>query len=122
MPYCYSCGKKISKAAEFCPSCGTKMSVSKSIEKKGNDTLRCILILLGLGGLAVGLFLLVGGLIAVIMNPFIEDATPGGHVWAIGYLVWLIFYPTGLINSCFLVGITCFVVGIGAFVLEEIVS
>ena len=98
----------------------TSANTVDNSKNKRNDTLEGILTLLFLGGIAVGIFLLVGGLIAAIMNPIIASTSSGGHVWAIGYLIWLIFYPTGLIRSCFLIGAISIVVGIGSyFFLDE---
>lgn len=118
MSYCYKCGKEVNKTVGFCPNCGANMSIAKSAKKKKNGALGGILALLALGGIIVGAFLLIGGLIAALMNPAIESSS-GGRVWAIGYLVWSIFYPTGLIDSCFLVGIISLGVGIGSMILSD---
>lgn len=119
MPYCYKCGKEVNKTTNFCPKCGANMSIAKSPKKAKNNVLGGLFALLAFGGIIIGLFLLVGGLVASLMNPAVEKASAGGRVWAIGYLIWSIFYPTGLINSCFPVGIICLGVGIGSFVLSE---
>ena len=119
MPYCYKCGKEVNKATGFCPKCGANMSIAKASKKKGGSALGGLFALLALGGVIIGLFLLIGGAIAALMNPAIENASAGGRVWAIGYLIWSIFYPTGLINSCFLVGITSLGIGIGLFFISD---
>ena len=95
------------------------MSIAKASEKKGGSALGGLFALLALGGVIIGLFLLIGGAIAALMNPAIENASAGGRVWAIGYLIWSIFYPTGLINSCFLIGIISLGIGIGSFFISE---
>ena len=119
MSYCYKCGKEVNKTASFCPNCGANMSATKASKKKGNSALGGLFALLALGGVIIGLFLLIGGAIAGLMNPAIENTSAGGRVWAIGYLIWSIFYPTGLINSCFLVGITSLGIGIGLFFISD---
>lgn len=118
MSYCYKCGKEVDKTSGFCPNCGANLSIAKTGKKKNNSALGGILALLALGGIIVGAFLLIGGLIAALMNPSIESSS-GGRVWAIGYIVWSIFYPTGLINSCFLVGVISLGVGIGSMILSD---
>lgn len=110
MTYCYKCGKEVKKTGNFCPNCGTKVS-----KKNSNGALGYIFALLALGGVVIGLFLLIGGAVATLMNPIIENTSAGGHVWAIGYLIWSFFYPTGLINSCYLVGVISLGIGVGSF-------
>ena len=119
MSYCYKCGNEVNKTSGFCQNCGANLSSVKTKDKKGNSTLSALLALLGFGGIIVAAFLLIGGLIAALMNPAIESTSEGGRVWAIGYMVWSIFYPTGLIESSFIVGIISLGVGIGAFVLSD---
>lgn len=117
MSYCYKCGKKLEKTSGFCPNCGANISSTKS-KKRNSSALSGIIALLALAGVIIGAFLLIGGLVALIMNPSIES-TNGGRVWAIGYLAWLIFYPTGLINSCFLIGIISLGLGVGLFAISD---
>lgn len=121
MSYCYKCGKETNKSSGFCPNCGANLSVAES-KKKNSSAFGGIFALLCLAGCAIGAFLLIGGLIAAIMNPILESTPKGGRVWAIGQIVWMIFYPTGLINYCFLVGIISLGVGIGSYILMEKVS
>ena len=120
MAFCYKCGKEITKTSGFCPHCGANLSAVRAQSKKNSSVLGGILALLTLGGFVIGAFLLLGGIIAVIMNPVIKvKAATGGRVWAIGLLVWGIFYPTGLINHCFLIGIISLGIGIGSYVLMD---
>lgn len=122
MPYCYKCGNKINKRSEFCQNCGANLSSIKANDKKGNSMLSGLLALLALGGILVAAFLLIGGLIAVLMNLVIQKKSKGDPVWAIGYLAWMIFYPTGLIESSFIIGVISLVVGVGAGILFEMVD
>ncbi len=119
MVFCYKCGKEITKTSGFCPHCGANFSAACSQKKKNSNVLGDILALLALGGFAIGVFLLLGGIIAAIMNPVIKTKAVGDRVWAIGLLVWRIFYLTGLINHCFLIGIISLGIGIGSFILMD---
>lgn len=119
MIFCYKCGKEITKTFGFCPHCGADLSAVRAQSKKNSSVLGGILALLTLGGFVIGAFLLLGGIIAVIMNPVIKAKAAGGRVWAIGLLVWGIFYQTGLINHCFLIGIISLGIGIGSYVLMD---
>jgi hypothetical protein len=119
MTFCYKCGKEITKTFGFCPHCGADLSAVRAQSKKNSSVLGGILALLTLGGFVIGVFLLLGGIIAVIMNPVIKTKAAGDRVWAIGLLVWRIFYQTGLINHCFLIGIISLGIGIGSYVLMD---
>lgn len=119
MIFCYKCGKEITKTFGFCPHCGADLSAVRAQSKKSSSVLGGILALLTLGGFVIGVFLLLGGIIAVIMNPVIKTKVAGDRVWAIGLLVWRIFYQTGLINHCFLIGIISLGIGIGSYVLMD---
>lgn len=119
MTFCYKCGKEITKTFGFCPHCGADLSAVRAQSKKNSSVLGGILALLTLGGFVIGVFLLLGGIIAVIMNPVIKTKAAGDLVWAIGLLVWRIFYQTGLINHCFLIGIISLGIGIGSYVLMD---
>lgn len=122
MPYCFKCGKEIDEISGFCPHCGVSLSAAKSKKKNEHVMSGGIFALLCLAGCGIGAFLLIGGLVAAIMNPIIESTPKGGRVWAVGQLDWMIFYPTGLINYCFLIGIISLGVGIGSYILMEKVS
>lgn len=119
MTFCYKCGKEITKTFGFCPHCGADLSAVRAQSKKSSSVLGGILALLTLGGFVIGVFLLLGGIIAVIMNPVIKTKAAGDRVWAIGLLVWRIFYQTELINHCFLIGIISLGIGIGSYVLMD---
>lgn len=119
MSYCYKCGNEVDRSTGFCPKCGASLSAAKSKGATDHTMLKGILALLTLGGFAVGAFLLVGGLIAVIMDPVVESTPAGGRVWAIGLIVWELFYMTGLIDYCLVAGLVCIGVGIGSYALGE---
>lgn len=123
MPFCYNCGKRVDEDSKFCQECGVKTSNLIKEPQKHGSTLGFsdLLGLVGAIGIIIGGCLLIGGLISILMNPIVikKASEGGGTIWAIGYLVWMIFYPTGLIHKSFTIGLISLLVGIISFILAE---
>ena len=107
------------ESVSYCPKCGAsqKNSTNNKVDKAASN-ISGFLIVIGFLVGALGLILLVGSLIALAMKGPMEDPNTT-RVWAIGQIFYMIFIPSGFIDSSLGIGFGCFVAGCILFFIGD---